>query len=189
MRRLASFAVVLITLSLLTGCASSSPENVDSAARSPAADDVTHGPSGMVFPKKVGGFVRSGVSAEAVSKTALSVDYRAKNVLSNHMELYLNVTVRVAPSGGASPEAVLRMVHEAFLRTHPKATIETTASGPGDFNYVTYVRPGWNDLGGVETHAVRRGNHILLFTFSFLAVRHEDWRGAIDQFLRSMTAN
>lgn len=178
----------LIACSLLAGCAAPSIEDSTSGISSQSGDVFVHEPSGLKFPKQIGAFERGTVSSEAAMQPAASVGYRATKSLYGRMSLFLNTTVRVAPAGGMSPEAVLRMHQASFAGAHADAKLEDAASGVNGFTYFTYRRPGWNDLAGLETHVIRHGDHLALCSITFLSVRRDDWRASIDQFVRTLAA-
>lgn len=180
--------MALIACSLLAGCVSTSVEDSTLAISSQDANVFVHAPSGMKFPEQMRSFERGAVSPEETTQPSVTVSYRATKSLYGQMFLFLNATVLVAPARGTSPEAALRMQRASFVQTHPEAKLEDAADGENGFTYFTYRRPAWKDLAGIETHVFRHGDYLVMCSFSCLAVRRDDWRTSIDQFVRTLAA-
>ena len=179
----------VLLLVLCVGCESVPLEDGVSAVPGERPEVFVHKASGMAFPKHVGGFERSSVADGAADKPLVSVDYRATNTIGEgRMNLYLNAHVRVGLSGGLTPEAVLKKDQEACLRRNTGAKVEDSKSGDSGYTYITYPRPAWHDVAGVETYVRRHGDHLVIYSFTFLALRYDDMRGPIDQFMKTLNA-
>lgn len=174
---------------VLSSCDTPMPEGTASASAHAGGDSFTHRPSGLVFPKNVIGFVRDTIDTEGAGKPMFNASYRAtRNVGGGRMSLFVNVRMRAAPAAGATPELVRLKNREAFKKMHPKATHEVLTGANGPYDYFTFERSAWNDIAGVETHVIRHGDYLVLCTFNYLAIRHDDWRVSIDKFLASFAA-
>ncbi len=171
----------MITLAaLLSSCATSTGDSADSTSQTTKANAITHAASGVVFPEAIGGFRRGNVRMDSPVKGAATSDYRAEKSLGGRITLFLNAEARVISRRGETAATALAKYQASVLRNHPKAKLESSGS---DVVYFTEVRPGWNDLGGTELHVAEHGEFLLLYSFSFLAVRRDEWRGHINQFI------
>ena len=126
---------------------------------------VVHGPSGLVLPANIRGWMRSAVTAEQARQPILKVGYNSGKRLLDSAEYTLeqNATVSIFPAGGKTVEEVLELQVKKVLAKHPEGERKPLKSAIGMSEVVTYFDPkrGWH--WGREACVVKHNEHIMIY--------------------------